>query len=416
MKTRPLAALALSVSLMMTALPAHASAEAVAATYELLQSHIAKVQLRDRQALPDLINDIAMSYSSFDASKHRIKYFYYKENPNEIFLRVLLNENEDAEREIVRAEVERVAAMAKNADDPTSQLAYLNRYLVDTVTYDEARYRDYLAGKEISDLRPWTAAAALLDHRAVCEGYAGAYLLLADALGIPCLKVNGELDGIPHSWNIVYLPSLGEWRHIDVTNNDPGNKVVAPDYKERLFLLPDERLSALGYRWSREGTAALIDVRFPYLNINDLEELRRRKVIVGRENGDFANTAPLTRQELAAILSRIYQGQASEIPTYAKGDVDPWAASAVAFCQKERLMVGFPDGHFHGREPVSKQQLAAVMLRFAGAPNHRWEEAEDRAVAMGLMSPGRTSAIHGSGASRSDIYDILVRSLRHREA
>ena len=59
-----------------------------------------------------------------------------------------------------------------------------------------------------------TAYGALVNKKAVCEGYAKAYKLLMDAMGIPCDVVINE----DHAWNVVCLE--GNWYLVDVTNDD----------------------------------------------------------------------------------------------------------------------------------------------------------------------------------------------------
>ncbi len=59
-----------------------------------------------------------------------------------------------------------------------------------------------------------TAYGALVNGEAVCEGYAKAYKLLLNKMGIECdVVINFE-----HAWNVVCLD--GEWYMVDVTNDD----------------------------------------------------------------------------------------------------------------------------------------------------------------------------------------------------
>lgn len=65
------------------------------------------------------------------------------------------------------------------------------------------------------------AYGALIEHNAVCEGYARAFKYLCDKVNIPCELVIGYTN-MEHMWNIVQLD--GNWYHIDVTWDDPKNK------------------------------------------------------------------------------------------------------------------------------------------------------------------------------------------------
>ena len=64
----------------------------------------------------------------------------------------------------------------------------------------------------------FTAYGILINRLGVCSGYAAAYKLIADAVGLPSIVVTGFLEGfLPHAWNRVYID--GHWHTIDVTNN-----------------------------------------------------------------------------------------------------------------------------------------------------------------------------------------------------
>lgn len=82
------------------------------------------------------------------------------------------------------------------------------RWLSEHVTYDPAAPRGQ------------SAYGALVEHRAVCKGIAKAFQLILRNLGIPCLLVEGSLDGqADHVWN--YCRVDGQWRHWDVTLGYP---------------------------------------------------------------------------------------------------------------------------------------------------------------------------------------------------
>lgn len=61
---------------------------------------------------------------------------------------------------------------------------------------------------------------ALCLGRAVCNGYAAAFQLIMEELGIPCMMICSH--EINHVWNCVYLE--GDWYNIDVTWDDSTEK------------------------------------------------------------------------------------------------------------------------------------------------------------------------------------------------
>lgn len=57
---------------------------------------------------------------------------------------------------------------------------------------------------------------ALVEKKAMCDGYSRAYQYLMAKLGVKCVYYQGESrQGTPHAWNAVYID--GGWYYVDVT-------------------------------------------------------------------------------------------------------------------------------------------------------------------------------------------------------
>lgn len=91
-----------------------------------------------------------------------------------------------------------------------------------------------------------SAYGCLVDGKAVCEGYAKAFILLCTAYDIECVPITGNTrnsEGVvePHMWNMVKLD--GVWYHFDLTWDDPistlGDDFVKYDY----FAVSDQVIS-----------------------------------------------------------------------------------------------------------------------------------------------------------------------------
>ncbi len=80
-------------------------------------------------------------------------------------------------------------------------------YIAAKTMYDRS-----FSGSHINDLY-----GALVDRKAVCEGYAQAYQYVMQHYGIPASIVTS--DKACHAWNIVKI--RGSWYHVDVTWDDP---------------------------------------------------------------------------------------------------------------------------------------------------------------------------------------------------
>jgi len=84
-----------------------------------------------------------------------------------------------------------------------------------------------------------TAYGALVDKRAVCDGYSKAYKLVLDKLGIESIIISGVVDNLPHAWNLVKLD--GNYYHVDVTSDkldDKSTRYVVHTY----FNVTDEEI------------------------------------------------------------------------------------------------------------------------------------------------------------------------------
>lgn len=64
----------------------------------------------------------------------------------------------------------------------------------------------------------FSAYGAIVEGRAVCEGYAKAFQLLSSRVGVECCTIRGQGDGISHMWNLVNID--GSWYHVDATWDD----------------------------------------------------------------------------------------------------------------------------------------------------------------------------------------------------
>lgn len=97
--------------------------------------------------------------------------------------------------------------------------------------------------------RVYGAYGALVDHDAVCTGYANAGRVFHKRLGIPSLAEGSSAMG--HAWNLLQL-SDGSWYHADATWDD---KWAEGWCRHNNFLLSDEAFRKTGHHdWSVGGT------------------------------------------------------------------------------------------------------------------------------------------------------------------
>lgn len=87
----------------------------------------------------------------------------------------------------------------------------LHDYLVRNVAYDQR------ASSNTEPSISHNPYGALCAGTAVCEGYARAYQMLLERVGVSCVYI--ESEAMLHGWNMVQLD--GAWYHVDVTWDDP---------------------------------------------------------------------------------------------------------------------------------------------------------------------------------------------------
>ena len=154
---------------------------------------------------------------------------------------------DDAEAERRRTET-RVAVQTALADtgaalvaSDTGKATAIHDYITGHATYDYEAFDaiEATGGLEITPriARSQEAYGILVDGTAVCNGYAQAFALLADAVGLESVIVTGEANGGvytgSHAWNRVSID--GEWMIVDATWNDHDAVVAGRDY----FLLEE---------------------------------------------------------------------------------------------------------------------------------------------------------------------------------
>lgn len=92
-------------------------------------------------------------------------------------------------------------------------------------------------------------------------------------------------------------------------------------------------------------------------------------IVNGKGEGKFAPTDPVTRQEAALMLSRVYTKLGGEIPqvegtTFAdNGEISNWAMDAVAFMAGKEIVNGVGGNKFNPQGNASIEQALIIALR-----------------------------------------------------
>lgn len=125
----------------------------------------------------------------------------------------------------------------------------IHDYLVQNVEYDAMN-----SGEDVH-----TAYGALVNGKAVCDGYSEAFQTLMEMLGIDCRRVVGTGNQLPHSWNMVFLE--GAWYNVDVTWDDPIGGLNGVSHK--YFNVSDAELSQ-DHIWEHINYPAAVGNKYSY--------------------------------------------------------------------------------------------------------------------------------------------------------
>lgn len=112
------------------------------------------------------------------------------------------------------AKVNSIVSKASSLKNSFEKELYLHDYLCEHVAYDN----DSAGNSQNFNPNSITAYGALVEGKAICEGYSKAMQLLCLKCGIPCNLVFGQHEGVSHMWNIIN-PGDGLY-YLDTTFDD----------------------------------------------------------------------------------------------------------------------------------------------------------------------------------------------------
>ena len=181
---------------------------------ELIRNTVAKV----RYDHPELIQyDGSVFYSTYYSDYVKLRFVRYDFwDSTVIFGRYM---------ELMEDRVDRIVYGAEFVCvDDYEKVKYVHDRLVSEAVYDVAALKEMEANPtgyspELDLI--YTAFGCLVNGRCVCAGYANAFKLIMDRLGIPCVFVTGwgstdpEEGDVGHAWNRVVID--GESYYVDVT-------------------------------------------------------------------------------------------------------------------------------------------------------------------------------------------------------
>lgn len=155
---------------------------------------------------------------------NEIKY-YVKDNSTTVEFEYSMTPSEIlSAKEILENKIDDILRDLPDSGDFEKE-EYINNYISENCKYDNTA----LESKEVVGNEN-NAYGALVDGKAVCEGYSRAFQLLCNKADIDCVMLCGTVDDTNHTWNCAKIG--GDWYQIDVTWNDTDgeNDYMQNDY------------------------------------------------------------------------------------------------------------------------------------------------------------------------------------------
>ena len=153
-----------------------------------------------------------------------------------------MEQKEEMQKQLSEAMDSILKSIPADADDFTKELM-IHDWLLNRVSYSDEAAADTTGGHASA----YTVYGAIVEQKAVCEGYARSMQLLLNKVNVPCALISGVgVDqagkSSDHMWNIVTVD--GQKYHLDATWNDAVLVEGEQSFSHIYFNVTDDVISA----------------------------------------------------------------------------------------------------------------------------------------------------------------------------
>ena len=174
------------------------------------------------------------------------------------------------------------------------------------------------------------------------------------------------------------MPEGAEWGEV--------YKVVAVDKESGKVIPISDCNTDYGYAYVPEGTEVAFETRekIQFNDINSewggpagLDDLTRRGIFSGDENGNFNGKEILTRAQMTALLARIIGADGEAVGDMPFTDVpkDAWFASSIYALYSRGIVAG--DELFNPERPVTREELVTMEYRIIKMLGGKFKESAE---------------------------------------
>lgn len=159
--------------------------------------------------------------------------------------------------------------------------------------------------------------------------------------------------------------------------------------------------------------AAFSDVPADAWYAEEANWCRENGIIGGIGGNAFSPNTAMTRAMLAMILHRIAGTPEATASSFT--DVPGWCAEAAGWAAEQGFISGYGNGLFGAGDPVTREQFAAILWRYAGRPTAEADTFVDEAAISAYARPAVTWAraekvVGGVGENRFDPKGSVTRA------
>lgn len=164
------------------------------------------------------------------------------------------------------------------------------------------------------------AYGLLKNGKAVCDGYAEAFMLFMVVNGVEAEVITGKADSGPHAWNQV---KIGEnWYNLDLTWDDPIDSTTGEDIPDHVFykyFMLDDKEMGRTHTAESSFTHSCNDKSYRlygYMNVKAENESEILDVISSQLSKKYVTVAvPSEKADVSTVLG-IYQSVTGKSSTY----------------------------------------------------------------------------------------------------
>ncbi|MBR0276921.1 MAG: S-layer homology domain-containing protein [Clostridia bacterium] len=100
-----------------------------------------------------------------------------------------------------------------------------------------------------------------------------------------------------------------------------------------------------------------------------IKKLKEMNILSGKGNGMFDPEGNVTRAEMAKIISLVFNLDDESESLFSDVDLSQWYAPYVNAAAKAGIVNGYEDGTFKPEDFVTREEIAAMIVRAKGADN-----------------------------------------------